>query len=77
MTSAIPENDLAAIYCDFFLDTVFVDLYTFVNCKLSIAGRCQNRKGRIENNGNQKSSSQETSEEGSQEGSQEEVNQAT
>jgi hypothetical protein len=44
LTAAIPNIKLSAIICNFSLDTVFVELYTFVNCKLSIAGRCQNRK---------------------------------
>jgi hypothetical protein len=73
LASAIPIDQLIFIPCDFFLDTHFVEFYTFVNCKVSLAGSMSTRKGRIENNGNQESSSKEASEEGSQENCKEEV----
>ena len=57
---------------DFFLDTLFSDFYTFVNCSKYVADSMSHRKGRIENHGNEKGS-QETGKEGSKEGSEEEV----
>jgi hypothetical protein len=77
LTSAIPNCELYVLHLHFSLDTVFPELYTFVNCKLALQVRCQNRKRENRNNGNQESSSEEASEEGSQEGSQEEVSKQT
>jgi hypothetical protein len=63
---------MIATKSDFFLDTLFSDFYTFVNCSRSVADSMSHRKGRIENHGNEKGS-QETGKEGSKEGSKEEV----
>jgi hypothetical protein len=70
---AIPIRQLIFIKCNFFLDTVFVGFYTFVNCKVSLAGSMSTRQRENRKNGNQESSSKEASEEGSQENSKEEV----
>jgi hypothetical protein len=59
--------------CYFFLDTLFLGFYTFVNCKVSLAGSMSTRQRENRKNGNQESSSKEASEEGSQENSKEEV----
>jgi hypothetical protein len=59
--------------CNFFLDTLFLGFYTFVNCKVSLAGSMSTRQRENRKNGNQESSSKEASEEGSQENSKEEV----
>jgi hypothetical protein len=70
---AIPIRELILIKCNFFLDTIFLGFYTFVNCKVSLAGSMSTRQRENRNNGNQESSSKEASEEGSQENSKEEV----
>jgi hypothetical protein len=59
--------------CYFFLDTLFLGFYTFVNCKVSLAGSMSTRQRENRENGNQESSSKEASEEGSKENSKEEV----
>jgi hypothetical protein len=48
LASTIPISELIFTKCDFFLDTVFIEFYTFVNCKVSLAGSMSTRKGRIE-----------------------------
>ena len=73
MAIAIPIRELILIKCYFFLDTIFLGFYTFVNCKVSLAGSMSTRQRENRNNGNQESSSKEASEEGSQENSKEEV----
>ena len=73
LASSIPTRQLIFIKCDFFLDTIFSGFYTFVNCKVSLAGSMSTRQRENRNNGNQESSSKEASEEGSQENSKEEV----
>lgn len=73
MAIAIPISELILIKCNFFLDTIFLGFYTFVNCKVSLAGSMSTRQRENRNNGNQESSSKEASEEGSQENSKEEV----
>jgi hypothetical protein len=73
LASSIPIGQLIFIKCDFFLDTNFSGFYTFVNCKVSLAGSMSTRQRENRNNGNQESSSKEASEEGSQENSKEEV----
>jgi hypothetical protein len=73
LASSIPIGQLIFIKCDFFLDTIFSGFYTFVNCKVSLAGSMSTRQRENRNNGNQESSSKEASEEGSQENSKEEV----
>jgi hypothetical protein len=73
LASSIPIGQLIFIKCDFFLDTIFPGFYTFVNCKVSLAGSMSTRQRENRNNGNQESSSKEASEEGSQENSKEEV----
>jgi hypothetical protein len=70
---AIPIRELILTKCYFFLDTIFWGFYTFVNCKVSLAGSMSTRQRENRNNGNQESSSKEASEEGSQENSKEEV----
>jgi hypothetical protein len=70
---AIPIRQLIFTKCNFFLDTVFVGFYTFVNCKVSLAGSMSTRQRENRKNGNQESSSKEASEEGSKKGSKEEV----
>jgi hypothetical protein len=70
---AIPISKLIFTKCDFFLDTIFLGFYTFVNCKVSLAGSMSTRQRENRNNGNQESSSKEASEEGSQENSKKEV----
>jgi hypothetical protein len=70
---AIPIRQLIFTKCNFFLDTVFVGFYTFVNCKVSLAGSMSTRQRENRKNGNQESSSKEASEEGSQKSSKEEV----
>jgi hypothetical protein len=70
---AIPINELILIKCYFFLDTIFLGFYTFVNCKVSLAGSMSTRQRENRENGNQESSSKEASEEGSKENSKEEV----
>jgi hypothetical protein len=70
---AIPISELIFTKCDFFLDTIFLGFYTFVNCKVSLAGSMSTRQRENRNNGNQESSSKEASEEGSQENCKEEV----
>jgi hypothetical protein len=35
---------LISIKCDFFLDTILVGFYTFVNCKESLAGSMSTRQ---------------------------------
>jgi hypothetical protein len=70
---AIPIGALIFTNCYFFLDTLFLGFYTFVNCKVSIAGSMSTRQRENRKNGNQESSSKEASEEGSQENSKEEV----
>jgi hypothetical protein len=70
---AIPISELILTKCYFFLDTIFLGFYTFVNCKVSLAGSMSTRQRENRNNGNQESSSKEASEEGSQENSKEEV----
>jgi hypothetical protein len=70
---AIPISKLILIKCYFFLDTIFLGFYTFVNCKVSLAGSMSTRQRENRKNGNQESSSKEASEEGSQENSKEEV----
>jgi hypothetical protein len=72
LTATIPQKNLFVPKCDFFLDTLFSDFYTFVNCSTSAAGSMSHRKGRIENHGNEKGS-QETGKEGSKESRKEEV----
>jgi hypothetical protein len=42
---AIPISELIFIKSDFFLDTIFWGFYTFVNCKVSLAGSMSTRKG--------------------------------
>src|ERR1700677_4155072 len=59
--------------CYFFLDTLFWGFYTFVNCKVSLAGSMSTRQRENRKNGNQESSSKEASEEGSQENCKKEV----
>ncbi|MGB8537749.1 MAG: hypothetical protein WCD57_15110, partial [Acidobacteriaceae bacterium] len=66
-------SELILIKCYFFLDTIFLGFYTFVNCKVSLAGSMSTRQRENRNNGNQESSSKEASEEGSQENCKEEV----
>jgi hypothetical protein len=73
LASSIPINELIFTKCDFFLDTIFLGFYTFVNCKVCIAGSMSTRQRENRNNGNQESSSKEAGEEGSQENSKEEV----
>jgi hypothetical protein len=73
LASSIPISELIFTKCDFFLDTIFPGFYTFVNCKVSLAGSMSTRQRENRNNGNQESSSKEASEEGSQENSKEEV----
>jgi hypothetical protein len=73
LASSIPISELIFTNCDFFLDTIFPGFYTFVNCKVSLAGSMSTRQRENRNNGNQESSSKEASEEGSQENSKEEV----
>jgi hypothetical protein len=73
LASAIPMGELIFTKCYFFLDTVFLGFYTFVNCKVSLAGSMSTRQRENRKNGNQESSSKEASEEGSQENSKEEV----
>jgi hypothetical protein len=73
LASSIPMGQLIFIKCHFFLDTIFSGFYTFVNCKVSLAGSMSTRQRENRNNGNQESSSKEASEEGSQENSKEEV----
>ena len=73
LASSIPMGQLIFIKCDFFLDTIFPVFYTFVNCKVSLAGSMSTRQRENRNNGNQESSSKEASEEGSQENSKKEV----
>lgn len=73
MAIAIPILELILIKCYFFLDTIFLEFYTFVNCKVSLAGSMSTRQRENRKNGNQESSSKEASEEGSQENSKEEV----
>ena len=73
LASSIPMGQLIFIKCDFFLDTIFLGFYTFVNCKVSLAGSMSTRQRENRKNGNQESSSKEASEEGSQENSKEEV----
>jgi hypothetical protein len=72
LTATIPTKKIIAKKSHFFLDTLFSDFYTFVNCNRSVADSMSHRKGRIENHGNEKGS-QETGKEGSKEGSKEEV----
>ncbi len=73
LASSIPIGELIFMKCYFFLDTVFLGFYTFVNCKVSLAGSMSTRQRENRKNGNQESSSKEASEEGSQENSKEEV----
>ncbi len=73
LASAIPIGELIFTKCYFFLDTIFLGFYTFVNCKVSLAGSMSTRQRENRKNGNQESSSKEASEEGSQENSKEEV----
>jgi hypothetical protein len=73
LASSIPMGQLIFIKCHFFLDTNFSGFYTFVNCKVSLAGSMSTRQRENRNNGNQESSSKEASEEGSQENCKEEV----
>jgi hypothetical protein len=73
LASAIPLAKLIFTKCYFFLDTIFLGFYTFVNCKVSLAGSMSTRQRENRKNGNQESSSKEASEEGSQENSKEEV----
>jgi hypothetical protein len=73
LASTIPLSELIFTKCNFFLDTVFIEFYTFVNCKVSLAGSMSTRKRENRKNGNQESSSKEASEEGSQENCKEEV----
>jgi hypothetical protein len=73
LASTIPIGELIFKKCDFFLDTIFWGFYTFVNCKVSLAGSMSTRQRENRNNGNQESSSEEASEEGSQKSSKEEV----
>jgi hypothetical protein len=73
LASSIPLDELIFTKCDFFLDTDFLGFYTFVNCKVSLAGSMSTRQRENRKNGNQESSSKEASEEGSQENSKEEV----
>jgi hypothetical protein len=70
---AIPIGELIFTKSDFFLDTIFLGFYTFVNCKVSLAGSMSTRQRENRNNGNQESSSKEASEEGSQENCKKEV----
>jgi hypothetical protein len=44
LASTIPISELIFTKCDFFLDTDFVEFYTFVNCKVSLAGSMSTRK---------------------------------
>jgi len=48
VTWTIPNQKLIATKCDFFLDTLFSELYTFVNCNKVLQSRCHIEKGRIE-----------------------------
>ena len=73
LASSIPIGELIFTKCNFFLDTLFLGFYTFVNCKVSIAGSMSTRQRENRKNGNQESSSKEASEEGSQENCKEEV----
>jgi hypothetical protein len=73
LASSIPIDQLIFTKCYFFLDTIFLGFYTFVNCKVSLAGSMSTRQRENRKNGNQESSSKEASEEGSQENSKEEV----
>src|ERR1700679_4164789 len=66
-------GQLIFIKCHFFLDTIFSGFYTFVNCKVSLAGSMSTRQRENRTNGNKESSRKEASEEGSQENSKEEV----
>jgi hypothetical protein len=72
VTWTIPYQKLIATKCYFFLDTLFSELYTFVNCNKVLQSRCHIEKGRIENHGNEKGS-QETGQESNKEGREEEV----
>jgi hypothetical protein len=73
VASTIPIDELIVTKCNFFLDTIFWGFYTFVNCKVSLAGSMSTRQRENRENGNQESSSKEASEEGSQENRKEEV----
>jgi hypothetical protein len=44
LASAIPIGELIFTKCYFFLDTLFLGFYTFVNCKVSIAGSMSTRQ---------------------------------
>jgi hypothetical protein len=59
--------------CYFFLDTEFLEFYTFVNCKVCLAGSMSTRKRENRNNGNQESSKEASEEGSSQENCEEEV----
>jgi hypothetical protein len=72
MREVVNETEDRKLY-HFFLDTLFGELYTFVNCSISC---CSTRIGRIDKYGNQESS-KEASEEGSKESCKEEVSKET
>jgi hypothetical protein len=73
VASSIPIRKLISKECNFFLDTIFRNFYTFVNCKVSLAGSMSTRQRENRHNGNQESSRKEAGEEGSQKSSKEEV----
>jgi hypothetical protein len=73
LASTIPIAKLIFKVCDFFLDTVFAEFYTFVNCNVSLAGSMSTRQRENRNHGNQESSREEAGKEGSQKSSKEEV----
>jgi hypothetical protein len=73
LASTIPTHALILKDCNFFLDTIFCKFYTFVNCKVSLAGSMSTRQRENRQNGNQESSREEAGEEGSQKSSKEEV----
>ncbi len=45
LATAIPVSELIFNKSDFLLDTIFLGFYTFVNCKVSLAGSMSTRKG--------------------------------
>jgi hypothetical protein len=73
LASTIPIRKLILNKCNFFLDTIFIEFYTFVNCKVSLAGSMSTRQRENRHNGNQESSCKEAGEEGSQKSNKEEV----
>jgi hypothetical protein len=73
LASTIPISKLILNKCNFFLDTIFIEFYTFVNCNESLAGSMSTRQRENRHNGNQESSCKEAGEEGSQKSSKKEV----